>query len=232
VAFLADPGESAAHARAFVEEGFSAVKLKVGRGVAVDVAHLTAVREAVGPAIRIMLDANCGFDVRTALELAAAAAPYNPYWLEEPLPPEDFEGLAFLRRHAGVRIATGECEHSAFGVRDLLVRQAVDVVQPNIARAGGITEAWRIGTLAHLFGIPVAPHGVGSAVAIAAALHWMAAMPNLLIYEYNRFLNPIREEILEQPLGFRDGCLLVPEGPGLGIALDPKSVERYCVGRF
>jgi D-arabinonate dehydratase/D-galactarolactone cycloisomerase len=232
VPFLTEPAESAAHARAFVEEGFSAVKLKVGRGVAKDVAHLAAVREALGPAIRVMLDANCGYDVRTALELSKAAAAYDPYWLEEPLPPENIEGLAFIRRHAGLRIAAGECEHSAFGVRDLLTRQAVDVIQPNIARAGGITEAQRIAALSHLFGIPVAPHGVGSAVAIAAALHWMAATPNFLIYEYNRFLNPIREEILRQPLCLQGGCLTVPEGPGLGIEVDPAAVERYCVARF
>jgi D-arabinonate dehydratase/D-galactarolactone cycloisomerase len=232
VPFLAEPAESAAHARAFVEEGFTAIKLKVGRGAAKDVAHLAAVREALGPAIRVMLDANCGYDVRTALELAKAAASYDPYWLEEPLPPENIEGLAFIRRHAGLRIAAGECEHSAFGVRDLLTRQAVDVIQPNIARAGGITEVQRIATLSHLFGIPVAPHGVGSAVAIAAALHWMAATPNFLIYEYNRFLNPIREEILCRPLCLQGGCLLVPEGPGLGIEVDPAAVERYCIARF
>jgi len=232
VPFLPEPAESAAHACAFVEEGFAAVKLKVGRGVAQDVAHLAAVREALGPSVRVMLDANCAYDVRTALELAKRAAPYDPYWLEEPLPPEDIDGLAFVRREAGIRIATGECEHSAFGVRDLLTRQAVDVIQPNIARAGGITEAQRIATVAHLFGIPVAPHGVGSAVAIAAALHWMAATPNFLIYEYNRFLNPIREEILRQPLRLQEGCLRVPEGPGLGIEVDPAAVERYCVARF
>jgi L-alanine-DL-glutamate epimerase-like enolase superfamily enzyme len=99
-------------------------------------------------------------------------------------------------------------------------------------RSTGLTEGQRIDSLAHLHNIPVAPHGVGSAVAIAAGLHWMAATPNFLIYEYNRLLDPIREEILRKPLVFQDGTLLVPDGPGFGIEVDPAAVDRYCIARY
>ncbi len=232
VPFFSEPEQSAEAALAFQAQGFMAIKLKVGRDVSRDVAHLAAVRKAVGPGTKIMLDVNSGYDARTALMLAQQARVYNPYWLEEPVPPEDVEGLAFVRARAEMPVAAGESEHSRFGVRDLLERNAVDVVQPNIARSGGITECQRIGELAQLHNLPVAPHGVGSAVAIAAALHWLAATPNLLIYEYNRLLNPIREEILRTPLVYKDSFMEVPQGPGLGIELDPATVERYFVGRY
>lgn len=232
VPFLPDPAQSAEQARVFVSQGFNAIKLKIGRGVEQDAAHVAAVREAIGPSIQLMLDCNCGYDARTALLVANAVAPYNPFWLEEPVPPEDIDGLAFVRSRAPMRVVAGECEHSSFGIRELLSRQAVDAVQPNICRAGGITEGQRIALVASMYNVPVAPHGVGSAVAIAAALHWMAATSNFLIYEYNRFLNPIREEILRQPLALRDGCLQVPDGPGLGIEIDPAVIERYSVGRL
>lgn len=232
VPFLPDPAESAEHARAYLQQGFTSVKLKVGRGIEKDLEHIAAVREVIGPRSKLMLDANCGYDARTGLRLAEAAARYDPFWLEEPVRPEDVEGLAFIRARSPVPVASGECEHSAFGVHNLLSHRAVDVIQPNIARAGGITEAQRIAALAGVYNVRIAPHGVGSAIAIAAALHWMAATPDFLIYEYNRFLNPIREEILQRPLSFKDGYLQVPEGPGLGIDLDPAAVERYCVGRY
>ena len=232
VPFTADPAASARAARAFVEQGYRRLKLKVGRGIETDLAHVAAVRKAIGPAASLMLDLNCGYDARAALDLAHELRPYDPFWLEEPVPPEDLAGLAEVRHHAGTRVVTGECEATAFGMRDILLRGAADALQPNIAKAGGFTECVRIGDLARLFNVQIAPHGVGSGLAIAAALHWCATLPHLLFYEHNQFLNPLREAVLNEPL-VRDGDdLLLPSGPGLGVTLNEAAIEEFVVARF
>ena len=112
-------------------------------------------------------------------------------------------------------MVAGESLHSAFAFRELLVRGAVDAVQPNVARAGGLTECARIGDLARLFNVKVSPHGVGSALGIVTALHWCATLPHLLNYEANQFPNPLREHVLKQPVALQEGQYVVPHGPGL-----------------
>ena len=232
IPFVAEPAASARAALGFIEQGFSRLKLKVGRGIATDLAHVAAVREAIGRDASLMLDLNCGYDARAAIDLARELRPYDIFWLEEPVPPEDLEGLAEVRRRAGVRVVTGECEATAFGMRDILLRGAADALQPNIAKAGGFTECVRIGDLARLFNVQIAPHGVGSGLAIVAALHWCATLPHLLLYEYNQFLNPLREAVVTEPLVREGNDLLVPPGPGLGVTLDEAAIAEFVVGRF
>lgn len=232
VPFLPTPEESARGATAFVGQGFRGVKLKVGRGVAVDVDHVAAVREAISPEVDLMLDLNCAYDARTAVALARQVLPYDVFWIEEPVPPEDLDGLAEVHRRAEMPVVTGESVYTAFAMRDILVRGAADSLQPNVAKAGGITECSRIGDLARLFNVSIAPHGVGSGLAIAAALQWCASLPNLLVYEANRFFNPLREAVITEKIEIENGCLVVPPGPGLGVSLDEEGMAPYVVGRF
>jgi L-alanine-DL-glutamate epimerase-like enolase superfamily enzyme len=105
----------------------------------------------------------------------------------------------------------------------------VDVVMPNLARAGGITESRKIASLCETFHVDIAPHGVGSAIGLAAALHLSAAIPNFRIYEYNRLPNPLRDSLTTEPFDFSDGQLTVPTGPGLGIELDWDRVDLFRV---
>lgn len=231
VPFVADPEESGREARALVDRGFSRIKLKIGRGMETDLAHVAAVREAVGPAVSLMLDMNCGYDARSAIVLARELLPYNIFWIEEPVPPEDLDGLYKVHQRSEIPVVTGECESTAFGMRDILVRGAADALQPNIAKAGGFTECQRIGDLARVFNVKIAPHGVGSGLAIVAALHWCAALPNLLVYEYNQFLNPLREAVIKEQLELQDSSLAVPTGPGLGVTFDENAIEEYVVSR-
>lgn len=232
VPFMPTPEESAREVVALAGRGFRVIKLKVGRGIEADLARVAGVRGAIGAGVGLMLDINCAYDARTALVLARELLPYDIAWIEEPVPPKDLEGLVEVHRRANLPVVTGESLFTAFAMRDILVRGATDAVQPNVAKAGGITECARIGELARVFGVKIAPHGVDSGVGIAAALQWCAAAPNFLIYEANQLLNPLREAVIKEPLVLQDGCLPVPDGPGLGVTLDDEAIAEYVVARY
>ncbi|MGW2594089.1 mandelate racemase/muconate lactonizing enzyme family protein [Streptomyces sp. NPDC001515] len=232
VALHADPADSARQALGFVEDGFRALKVKIGRGERTDRAHLTAVREAVGGDVEILTDANCAYDLDEATRVGGVLRELGISWYEEPLPVDDLAGLGELRRRTGLTVVNGETHFTRFDLRDSLLHRAVDVFMPNVARCGGLTEAARLAALASAFHVDIAPHGVGSGVSLCAALQLCAATPNLRTYEYNRLPNPIRERILVDPPEFRDGALTVPQGPGLGAEIDEAVVDRYTVARF
>ncbi|MFF3402912.1 mandelate racemase/muconate lactonizing enzyme family protein [Streptomyces sp. NPDC002659] len=229
VALHADPADSARQALGFVEDGFRALKVKIGRGERTDRAHLTAVREAVGDDIEILTDANCAYDLDQATRVGTVLHDLGIHWFEEPLQVDDLANLGELRRRTGLTIVNGETHFTRFDQRESLLHHAIDVFMPNVARCGGITEATRIAALASAFHVDIAPHGVGSGVSLCAALQLCAATPNLRTYEYNRLPNPIRERILTNPPEFRDGALFVPQGPGLGAEVDDAVVDRYTI---
>ncbi|MFF1870231.1 mandelate racemase/muconate lactonizing enzyme family protein [Streptomyces sp. CB03911] len=232
VALHADPEDSARQALGFVDAGFKALKVKIGRGERVDRAHLSAVRAAVGEDVEILTDVNCAYDLDQATRVGAVLADLGISWYEEPLQVDDLANLAELRRRTGLTVVNGETHFTRFDLRDSLLHQAIDVFMPNVARCGGITEAMRLSALASAFHVDIAPHGVGSGVSLCAALQLCAATPNLRTYEYNRLPNPIRENILLNPPKFTDGALVVPTGPGLGFELDHDAVDRYIVAAF
>ncbi|WP_433217693.1 mandelate racemase/muconate lactonizing enzyme family protein [Dactylosporangium sp. CS-047395] len=229
IPFLPSTVESAEHALSFVDAGFRAVKLKLGRSFDTDVAHAAAVAAALGGKAALKVDLNCAYDVKTAIRLGLALEELGVRWLEEPLTTDDVAGLAEVRAAVRIPVVTGESEFSRYRYRDFLLQRAVDVVMPNLARAGGITEARRIAALCSAFHVDVSPHGVGSAVGVAAALQFAAATPNVPVYEYNRLPNPLRDDLAAFEL--RDGELVVPDGPGLGITLDEEEIVRYEVFR-
>lgn len=223
------PKESAAHALEFVHQGFLAIKVKIGRGPAVDRAHLQAVRDAVGDDIELLVDANCAYSLDVATAVGGVLKDVGISWFEEPLAVVDVAGLAELRRRTGLTIVTGETSFTRFDLREFVVNSAVDVYMPNIARSGGFTETQRIADLASAFHVDIAPHGVGSGVSLAAALQFCTAVPNFRTYEYNRLPNALRERILKEPPVFENGTLLVPTGPGLGIDVDEDVIESHIV---
>jgi len=230
--------QMAAEARAQVAQGFTAIKVQIGwpearGGARADVRTVQAVREAVGPEIELMLDANGAYDVGTAVRVGRQLEELNVGWLEEPVPADDLEGYAHLRRSVRIPLAAGETEFGIFGFRDLIVRGCVDVLQPEVARIGGVTPAWRLGALAHAHNLPIAPHtGFSGGVAHLASLHLAAAVPNFSIYEYMGtayIQNPLRE-IFTTPFPVpREGLISLPQGPGLGMTLDPDALRKYAV---
>jgi L-alanine-DL-glutamate epimerase-like enolase superfamily enzyme len=233
-----------------VEAGFRAVKIKVGRNPAVplsplaavadnefcahtfeqDVARVTAVRERIGSDVELMVDANSGWDVGTALRMLPILAELDVTWLEEPISVEDVAGNARLVAAGAVRIAGYETAQGRYDFRDLIGARAVDVVQPDVTWTGGITECRRIAAVAHCHHLPCAPHVFGSAVGLMANAHLLASLPNGLVLEFDRTPNPLRDELLTEPVGIgADGCFSLPDGPGLGFELDMDAVERFRI---
>ena len=224
VPFCLTPAQSADRALAFERQGFRALKLKIGRDLQTDLAHIGAVRRALSPETALMLDANCGYDRKTALELVDRLDDMAIGWLEEPLDPEDFDGLQALCRAAPFPIAGGENDFTdrAFA---RLADIGLGVLQPNITRALGVTGLRRIDQLAGDAGAVVAPHGVGASIGVAAALHCCAASTNLTLFEANCLLNPLRDEVGIDLTARDDGTLMPPPGAGHGgtARIDPRS---------
>jgi D-galactarolactone cycloisomerase len=219
------------------DAGFDAMKVKIGFGLDEDLRAVAAVREAVGPGVRLMLDANHAYDVGMARRLIAAVEPYDVYWLEEPIPPEDLDGYAHLRA-TGPRLllAAGENEDTSRGFWPWVKRGALDVLQPDIAMSGGFTGLSQICALATSAGVRLNPHVWGTAIGLVASLHFIATIPPLPIsraaeepmLEYDRSSHPFRRELIASAPELEDGRVAVPTAPGLGIEIDRSVLERYA----
>ena len=185
-----------------------------------------------GADVKLSADSNWAYDLDEAVKVGDAMAALDYWWFEEPIVPENVAGYAALRAKTKVRLAAGESDFTAWHARELIERQAVGVIQPDVARAGGISETRRIADLAHAFHVAYAPHvGWSGAVCVAASLQLAAAAPNFLTYECMAFANPLREQLTTVPVGdshhLVDGQAEVPQGPGLGIAIDWDVVAKH-----
>lgn len=226
-----EPSALADAAVRYRDAGFTAMKLKVGQDPTIDREKASQTRAAVGTEMDLMADANCRYTVAEAVAMARVLEDHGFAWFEEPVPPEDVEGYVALRRKVDVAIAGGECECTHYRFADLFARGAYDVAQPDICRAGGLTACHRIGVLAGAHDVRLAPHvSIGAAVHIAASLHWAASERHVWIHEYPVFENPLVDDLLTEPLDWRDGHLHVAtDRPGLGIEVRDDVVERYRV---
>lgn len=229
IPYLAAPAATAEKAREFLRAGFRAVKLKIGRGISTDIAHVEAARAAIGADIQLMVDANGAYTAAESIKLARDLVKLGVYWLEEPVHPEFPEDLARVRRRVDLPVASGEWLGTWFQFRDLLKAEAADVIMPNITRCGGFTGLTKIADMAALENVMVAPHGVGAGLGIVAAVAACAAMPNFLIYEYNQLFNPLRHSVIRESIHFEDGALRPQAGQGLGLSLDDATIARFRV---
>jgi galactonate dehydratase len=211
-------------AQSFVERGFAAVKLFVGRGIEADLAEVTAFRDRFGPSLELLVDAQWLYSRTEALELGRGLEALGVGFFETPLDPEDVEGHAALAQALDLPIALGETERSRFQVRPFLERGAVDVLQPDVGRCG-ITETRRIAELAELHNVPVALHcGVGFGPYIAASAHVAAVIPNLLYLEYQPEMHRLADDAYGATFRLENGRLLLPDAPGLGIGEPPEAL--------
>jgi len=218
----------------YAAEGFSAMKLKTGWGLAEDVALTTALRDEIG-CVGLMVDANHAYDARTAIQFAQRVADLDLLWFEEPVTPEDIEGYVEVRRAASMPIAGGEAEFTRWGHRHLLTRRAVDIVQPDVAAAGGISECKKIADMATAFGVRCNPHVWGTQISLAAALQLLAVLPDTPpslnplqpMLELDRTEHPIRDAIVQQPIVHERGTMTLPAAPGLGLEIDRDALRHF-----
>lgn len=204
----------------YVKRGFAAVKIKVGSPeLERDVERIARVREAVGPSIRILIDANQGMSVAAAMELARAIAPYNVHMFEEPIANIDFDGYAHLRRHCGIPLAMGEREYDTVALRELLSREALDLWQPDLLRLGGV-EGWRASSLMALGGgIRVAPHYYKE---YDVAL--LTTVPNGYFCESFDWI----DKLIDTPIEVRDGFAYPHPTPGWGFHFIDKHMTELA----
>ncbi|MEH0638229.1 L-fuconate dehydratase [Streptomyces bottropensis] len=217
-------------AREAVADGFTQIKLKVGADLEDDVRRMRTARETVGDSIRIAVDANQRWDIQPAIDWMRALAPYDPYWIEEPTSPDDILGHASVRRAvAPIKVATGEHVANRVVFKQLLQAGAVDIVQIDSARVGGVNENLAILLLAAKFGVPVCPHAGGVGLC--------EMVQHLSMFDYIAVSGTTEDRVIEyvdhlhehfvDPVRIAGGHYLAPELPGLSAEMHPESLKEY-----
>src|ERR1700741_3880165 len=230
--------EAVEEALAFKNDGFRAIQMKMGLGdLKLDAKRGAAVRQAIRPDVQLAVDANHCFTVPNAIKLGRMLQEHDILWFEEPISPEDHDGYVEVTRALDMAVAGGENDFTRWGFREAIVRKAMDIVQPDVCAAGGITECKKIATLASVHGVECVPHAWGSVVGLAATIHFLAAIPNQPpslfpmppLLEFEQEENPFRDHLAVQPIIQVKGTIAVPTGAGLGIEIDRGVIERYRV---
>ena len=220
------------------EAGFALMKVKLGYGVDDDIACMKEIGRVIqGKPITLMVDTNHAYGRAEAHRLGRALEEYDLRWYEEPVVPEDVQGYVEMRQKLSMPIAGGENEHTLYGFREFLNAGAVDVAQPDLGSCGGISAGRHIIALAQSHGIQVNPHVWGSAIAQAASLQLIAALPvahhSLFalepVLEYDRSTHPFRQYLITKPIQQVQGWVELPSGPGLGVEVDRAVLEKFRV---
>jgi D-galactarolactone cycloisomerase len=239
--FTRDADQMAALARQLephAGKGYPAFKIKIGRSPADDEARVRLARRVIGDGAVLAVDSNGNYTVDLVLESMRRIAGYGIGWYEEPLAPQDWKGYAELRPRAPLPVATGEALYESFDLRRLIDGRLADVIQPDLALCGGISVARFVGELCAAEHLRLSPHVWGTAVGLAAAVHWVASLPDYphahdvpfpTLVEYDIGENALRDGLFTTPMVARDGMIAVPRGPGLGVELDPGVVARYAL---
>jgi len=205
------------------QSGYRMIKLHQ-----LDVENVETVRKAVGEEVRLALDVNCAWTPEKALEMANRLIPFSLEWLEEPIwPPEDFQSLARLGLLSGIRIATGENACTVYQFKEMLEAGAASYIQPSVVKVGGVSEWRKVAAIAEAYNVRVAPHSAYFGPGLLATAHLIASCPHAQPLEH-LYLN-LEASIFKEPLKFEDGYFHMPEGPGLGLEIDPGVLERYGV---
>ncbi|MBL8724443.1 MAG: mandelate racemase/muconate lactonizing enzyme family protein [Planctomycetes bacterium] len=228
----ADAQSIGAELRRYTEQGFRAIKMRIGAmdgSVDQSLARTAAARAAIGPAVALMVDAHGTMNVAEAKRYCAGAAALGLRFVEEPVASDDRTGLAEVRAASPVPLAAGESDFTAFDFAELLQRRAIDVLQPDLAIAGGMTEGLRIAALAYAHRLELAPHCWGSAITFQAGRTLAFASPAGTLVEVPMGGAPLLRTMANLDLSLHDGMLLPPSGPGFGVVPDLDFVRRHTV---
>jgi L-alanine-DL-glutamate epimerase-like enolase superfamily enzyme len=233
VLFEETPEATYETAKRLRDEGFNAVKFgwgPIGKDPATDVALVGKAREGLGSKVDLLVDAGLAWDTKSAIQRAQAYSDFQIFWLEEPLAANNYEGYKRLAEATSIPIAAGEEEDSRDTYHRLIVEGNIDIVQIDLTRCGGFTEARRIAYMAADHHRLVANHGFTTYINVAAALHFLDSIPNAVIAEYVAQGNTnLRDFLTHQKIVVKDGYLDIPEGPGLGVDLNEKMIAKYRV---
>jgi len=220
---------------AALARGFRQVKVKIGQPAEAAISRVRMLRRLAGDEVMLAVDANWIYDADEAMAVGRALADAGYAWFEEPIHPDNHAGYRHLRRHLPIRLAAGESDFTAGDSAALVEDRTLGLVQPDVARSGGITETWRIAEHAALHHVAYAPHvGWSGGVCSAASVHLAAAAESFLTFECMVFDNPLRQALTRPVVGdvgglSTAGMMAVPTAPGLGVALDPEALARHLI---
>lgn len=224
-------------AKKYVDAGFKAMKMKIGFGIEDDVKMIRAVRETIGPDVKLMVDANHAYNATSAIALAKEIENYDIFWFEEPVPPEDIEGYKEVKAATTIPISGGEAEFTRYGFKRFVDERCVDFLQPDCSITGGLSEFQNIVSLAKIANIQCYPHVWGSAVAMQVGLNAAFSMPDFpeglvpapVYFEYDRTPNIFREELNLNKIEIVNGEVELKDFVGLGFEPNRELIEKYLV---
>ena len=225
-----DVDKLAEEAGQYIERGFRRVKMRLARSEEYDTSAVLAVRKAIGMDHDVIVDASMRYHFELACRMGNFLKEQKVFWYEEPFAPEDIDSYVALRQVVDVPIAGGENEFGLQGFREVIRAKALDIVQPDASRCGGISEVWKIAEMAEESGLGVATHSWNDAVAIMANAHVVAAMSNGVTVEVDQMNNPFVNDLLVKPLQIENGELQLSHAPGLGVELDLEVVNKFRLG--
>ena len=225
-----DVDKLAEEAGQYIERGFRRVKMRLARSEEYDTSAVLAVRKAIGMDHDVIVDASMRYHFELACRMGNFLKEQKVFWYEEPFAPEDIDSYVALRQVVDVPIAGGENEFGLQGFREVIRAKALDIVQPDASRCGGISEVWKIAEMAEESGLGVATHSWNDAVAIMANAHVVAAMSNGVTVEVDQMNNPFVNDLLVKPLQIENGELQLSHAPGLGVELDLEVVNNFRLG--
>ncbi len=219
-----------------VERGFTALKWDPFGGASLFINHeqeelaigiVREVRNAVGPKIDLLIEVHGRLSPANAIRLAHRLAEFQPFFYEEPIPPENVDAMAMVARSIPIPVATGERLFTKWGFKDVIEKQAAAVIQPDICHDGGILETRKIAAMAQVYYVGLAPHNPNGPLSTAACVHVDACTPNFLIQEFVVSDEPIRSTIQKEAIELVDGHFIPPDRPGLGVDIDEAALGRF-----
>lgn len=214
-----------------LKNNYRGFKMKIGRlDLAGDLKRISEVREVIGPKCKLMVDANNAYATKPAVQMAERMLEHDVYWFEEPVSTDDPQGSAKVAA-TGMNVAGYETEHTLYGFRQIIDAGAVDIVQCDVIRSGGYTECRKIAALSQAHKLPCTSHIFSSGMSMLANMHFVAAMPNCDLLEYDANPYPLRTEMFKDyiPIVEEDGKVTMPEGPGLGAEINYDAIEPWRV---
>ncbi len=213
--------ELVAETKSFLTQGFRAIKMRIGKPrLEEDVDRVRAVRQAIGPEVDLMVDANQRLTVEHAIRLGRKLEEFDLTWFEEPVPAYDIEGLAQVAAALDVPIAAGENEYTRYGFRHLLEMRAADILMPDLARVGGFTELLKVAHMAEAYEVSISPH-----IFSEQTLQILGTIPNGTYLEYMPRFSPLYQEKLQ----FKDGRIVLPKRPGIGFTFSSDAIKGYGI---